>query len=215
MQQARAIKQTCLPGRLGAIRQVRPGGGGAAGLAGSEVYPPLPPTYLPGGAAEKEGAGFQQGVYKITHLLQTSPSNIAIYDNYTGGTRKIRGHMKWMGPQGEIEIGPCEGHTRRVQAPEARSSSLVFCLLSSGGKGRQPLPPSNRPAGAKPGSIPGRAATPRWGVSSAREKLPQTRSMARGFRAIYADLGKALMIEGSRSPLESAATVERHYTGIL
>lgn len=48
-------------------------------------YTPLPP-YLPtrGGVAEKVGAGFQQGVYKITPILQTPLSNIAIYDNYTG-----------------------------------------------------------------------------------------------------------------------------------
>nr|DAR81879.1 MAG TPA: hypothetical protein [Caudoviricetes sp.] len=37
-------------------------------------YTPLPP-YLPtrGGVAEKVGAGFRQGVYKITPILQTSP----------------------------------------------------------------------------------------------------------------------------------------------
>lgn len=95
MQQAGAIRQTGLLGWLGAIRQVRPGGGGGVALAGFEVYPPYPPlpTYQ-GGVAEKVGAGFQQGVYKITPILQTSSSNIAIYDNYTGGTRKIRGHLK-------------------------------------------------------------------------------------------------------------------------
>lgn len=131
--------------------------------------PPTPlPTYQ-GGVAEKVGAGFQPGVYKITHTLQTSSSNTAIYDNYTGGTRKIRGYLEGMGPQGEIEIGPCGRHTRRVQVPEARSSSWVFYLLSSGGKGRQPSPPSNRPAGAKPGSIPGRAANPERGVSNRKE----------------------------------------------
>lgn len=183
------------------------------------VPPPTPlPTYQ-GGVAEKVGAGFQQGVYKITPILQTSLSNIAIYDNYTGGTRKIRGHLEGMGPQGEIEIGLCGRHTRRVQAPEARSSSWVFYLLSSGGKGRQPLPPSNRPAGAKPGSIPGRAANPERGISNRKEvnsllrcflshglvthclvcsfELPgsrakpgKTRDMARGFRAIYAESQK-------------------------
>ena len=164
MQQAGAIRQTGLLGWLGAIRPSRPGGGGAAALAGFEVYPPTPlPTYQ-GGVAEKVGAGFQQGVYKITPILQASLSNTTIYDNYAGGTRKIRGYLEGMGPQGEITIGPCEGHTRRVQVPEARSSSWVFYLLSSGGNGRQPLPPSNRPAGAKPGSIPGRAATPQLGV---------------------------------------------------
>ncbi len=83
MQQARAIKQACLPGWLGAIRQVRPGGGGGVALAGFEVYPPYP--YLPTrGCGGKVGAGFQPGVYKITHTLQTSSSNTAIYDNYTG-----------------------------------------------------------------------------------------------------------------------------------
>ena len=206
-------------GWLGAIRQARPGGGGAAALAGFEVYPPTPlPTYQ-GGVAEKVGAGFQQGVYKITPILQTPLSNIAIYDNYTGGARKIRGHLEGMGPQGEIEIGLCGRHTRRVQVPEARSSSWVFYLLSSGGKGRQPLPPSNRPAGAKPGSIPGRAANPERGISNrkevnsllrcflshglvthclvcsfelpgARAKPGKTRDMARGFRAIYAESQK-------------------------
>lgn len=219
MQQARAIKQACLPGWLGAIRQVRPGGGGGVALAGFEVYPPTPlPTYQ-GGVAEKVGAGFQQGVYKITPILQTPLSNTAIYDNYTGGTRKIRGYLEGMGPQGEIEIGPCGRHTRRVQVPEARSSSWVFYLLSSGGKGRQPLPPSNRPAGAKPGSIPGRAANPERGISNRKEvnsllrcflshglvthclvcsfELPgsrakpgKTRDMAREFRAIYAESQK-------------------------
>lgn len=74
-----------------------------------------------------------------------------------------------MGPQGEIEIGLCGRHTRRVQSPEARSSSWVFYLLSSGGEGRQPSPPSNRPAGAKPGSIPGRAANPERGISNRKE----------------------------------------------
>lgn len=183
-------------------------------------YTPLPP-YLPtrGGVAEKVGAGFQQGVYKITPILQTPLSSIAIYDNYTGGTRKIRGYLKWMGPQGKIEIGLCGRHARRVQVPEARSSSWVFCLLSSGGKGRQPLPPSNRPAGAKPGSIPGRAANPERGISNrkevnsllrcflshglvthclvcsfelpgARAKPGKTRDMARGFRAIHAESQK-------------------------
>lgn len=133
-------------------------------------YTPLPPlpTYQEG-VAEKVGAGFQPGVYKITRILQTSPSNIAIYDNYTGGTRKIRGYPEGMGPQGEIEIGLCERRTRRVQVPEARSSSWVFYLLSSGSKGRQLLPPSNRPAGAKPGSIPGRAANPERGISNRKE----------------------------------------------
>lgn len=206
-------------GWLGAIRQGRPGGGGAAALAGFEVYPPTPlPTYQ-GGVAEKVGAGFQQGVYKITPILQTSLSNIAIYDNYTGGTQKIRGCLEGMGPQGEIGIGLCGRHTRRVQVPEARSSSWVFYLLSSGGKGRQPLPPSNRPAGAKPGSIPGRAANPERGISNrkevnsllrcflshglvthclvcsfelpgARAKPGKTRDMARGFRAIHAESQK-------------------------
>lgn len=183
-------------------------------------YTPLPP-YLPtgGGVAEKVGAGFQQGVYKITPILQTSLSNIAIYDNYTGGTQKIRGYLKWMGPQGEIEIGLCGRHTRRVQSPEARSSSWVFYLLSSGGEGRQPSPPSNRPAGAKPGSIPGRAANPERGISNRKEvnsllrcflshglvthclvcsfELPgsrakpgKTRDMAREFRAIHAESQK-------------------------
>lgn len=203
-------------GWLGAIRPSRPGGGGGVALAGFGVYPPTPyPTYH-GGVAEKVGAGFQPGVYKITHTLQTSSSNIAIYDNYTGGTRKIRGYPEGMGPQGEIEIGLCERRTRRVQVPEARSSSWVFYLLSSGGKGRQPLPPSNRPAGAKPGSIPGRAANPERGISNRKEvnsllrcflshglvtyclvcsfELPgsrakpgKTRDMARGFRAIHAE----------------------------
>lgn len=94
MRRAGAIRQACLPGWLGAIRQVRPGGGGGVALAGFGVYPPTPyPTYH-GGVAEKVGAGFRQGVYKITPILQTSLSNIAIYDNYTGGTRKIRGHLK-------------------------------------------------------------------------------------------------------------------------
>lgn len=116
------------------MRQARPGGGGAAALAGFEVYPLPPlPTYQ-GGVAEKVGAGFQPGVYKITPILQTPLSNIAIYDNYTGGTRKIRGHLEGMGPQGEIEIGLCGRHTRRVQVPEARSSSWVFYLLSSGAR---------------------------------------------------------------------------------
>lgn len=55
MQQVRAIKQACLPGWLGAIRQVRPGGGGGVALAGFEVYPPYPPTYLPGGWGGKSG----------------------------------------------------------------------------------------------------------------------------------------------------------------
>lgn len=180
---------------------------------------PLPPTYLPGGVAEKVGAGFQQGVYKITPILQTSLSNTAIYDNYTGGTRKIRGYLEGTGPQGEIIIGPCGRHTRRVQVPEARSSSWVFYLLSSGGEGRQPSPPSNRPAGAKPGSIPGRAANPERGISNRKEvnsllrcflshglvthclvcsfELPgsrakpgKTRDMAREFRAIYAESQK-------------------------
>lgn len=53
-----------------------------------------------------------------------------------GGTRKIRGYLEGMGPQGEITIGPCGRHTRRVQVPEARSSSWVFYLLSSGGQGK-------------------------------------------------------------------------------
>lgn len=124
-----------------------------------------------------------------------------------------------MGPQGEIEIGLCGRHTRRVQSPEARSSSWVFYLLSSGGEGRQPSPPSNRPAGAKPGSIPGRAANPERGISNrkevnsllrcflshglvthclvcsfelpgARAKPGKTRDMARGFRAIYGSLSQ-------------------------
>lgn len=104
-------------GWLGAIRRARPGGGGAAALAGFEVYPPTPyPTYQ-GGVAEKVGAGFQQGVYKITPILQTPLSNIAIYDNYTGGTQKIRGYLEGMGPQGEIGIGLCGRRTRRVQVP--------------------------------------------------------------------------------------------------
>ena len=91
MQQAGAIRQACLPGWLGAIRQVRPGGGGGAALAGFEVYPPTPlPTYH-GGVAEKVGAGFQPGVYKITPILQISLSNIAIYDNYTGVPGKSGG----------------------------------------------------------------------------------------------------------------------------
>lgn len=73
MQQARAIKQAGPPGRLGAIRPSRPGGGGGVALAGFGVYPPTPyPTYH-GGVAEKVGAGFRQGVYKITPILQTSP----------------------------------------------------------------------------------------------------------------------------------------------
>ena len=84
MQQARAIKQAGPPGWLGAIRPSRPGGGGGVALAGFGVYPPTPyPTYH-GGVAEKVGAGFQPGVYKITRILQTSSSNIAIYDNHTG-----------------------------------------------------------------------------------------------------------------------------------
>lgn len=140
-----------------------------------------------------------------------------------GGTRKIRGYSEGMGPQGEIEIGPCGRHTRRVQVPEARSSSWVFYLLSSGGKGRQSLPPSNRPAGAKPGSIPGRAANPERGISNRKEvnsllrcflshglvthcldalssypargqSRTTTRSMARGFRAIYGSLSQAAEI---------------------
>lgn len=100
MQQARAIKQACLPGWLGAIRQARPGGGGAAALAGFEVYPPTPyPTYQ-GGVAEKVGAGFQQGVYKITPILQTSLSNIAIYDNYTRGYPENQGVPRRNGSPG-------------------------------------------------------------------------------------------------------------------
>lgn len=207
-------------GVAGCNKTLPPRGWGWCSAGRFRGIPPYPPTYLPGGGvAEKVGAGFQQGVYKITPILQTSSSNIAIYDNYTGGTRKIRGYLKWMGPQGEIEVGLCERRTRRVQVPEARSSSWVFYLLSSGGKGRQPLPPSNRPAGAKPGSIPGRAANPERGISNRKEvnsllrcflshglvthclvcsfELPgsrakpgKTRSMARGFRAIHAESQK-------------------------
>ena len=170
MRRAGAVRQTGLHGG-GWVQQDPPAlGVGVVQRWPVSRYTPLPP-YLPtrGGVAEKVGAGFQQGVYKITPILQTPPSNIAIYDNYTGGTRKIRGYPEGMGPQGEIEIGPCGRHTRRVQVPEARSSSWVFYLLSSGGKGRQPLPPSNRPAGAKPGSIPGRAANPERGISNRKE----------------------------------------------
>ena len=91
MQQARAIKQAGPPGWLGAIRPSRPGGGGGVALAGFGVYPPTPyPTYH-GGVAEKVGAGFQPVVYKITRILQTSSSNIAIYDNYTGVPGKSGG----------------------------------------------------------------------------------------------------------------------------
>lgn len=170
MQQARAIRQAALHGVAGCNKTGPPRGWGWCGAGRFRGIPPLPP-YLPtrGGVAEKVGAGFQQGVYKITPILQTPLSSIAIYDNYTGGTRKIRGCLEGMGPQGEIEIGPCGRHTRRVRVPEARSSSWVFYLLSSVGKGRQPLPPSNRPAGAKPGSIPGRAANPERGISNRKE----------------------------------------------
>lgn len=220
MQQARAVRQTGLLGWLGCNKTRPPRGWGWCSAGRFRGIPPYPP-YLPtrGAWRKKVGAGFQPGVYKITPILQTLLSNIAIYDNYTGGTRKIRGYLEGMGPQGEIEIGPCEGHTRRVQVPEARSSSWVFYLLSSGGKGRQPLPPSNRPAGAKPGSIPGRAANPERGISNRKEansllrcflshglvthclvcsfelsgsraKPGKTRDMAREFRAIYAESQK-------------------------
>ena len=100
MRRAGAIRQTGLLGWLGAIRHARPGGGGAAALAGFEVYPPTPyPTYH-GGVAEKVGAGFQQGVYKITPILQTSLSNIAIYDNYTRGYPENQGVPRRNGSPG-------------------------------------------------------------------------------------------------------------------
>lgn len=133
-------------------------------------YTPLPPTLPTTGVWRKKwGLVSSGGCIRLPPSSRLPPSNIAIYDNYTGGTRKIRGYPEGMGPQGEIIIGPCGRHTRRVQVPEARSSSWVFYLLSSGGKGRQPLPPSNRPAGAKPGSIPGRAANPERGISNRKE----------------------------------------------
>lgn len=64
-------------------------------------YTPLPPypTYH-GGVAEKVGAGFQPGVYKITRILQTSSSNIAIYDNYAGGYLENQGVPEMDGSPG-------------------------------------------------------------------------------------------------------------------
>lgn len=66
----------------------------------SRYTPPTPyPTYQEG-VAEKVGAGFQQGVYKITPILQTPLSNIAIYDNYTEGCPENQGVPRRNGPPG-------------------------------------------------------------------------------------------------------------------
>lgn len=100
MQQAGAVRQAALHGVAGCNKTGPPRGWGCCGAGWFRGIPPYPLPYLPGGVAEKVGAGFQQGVYKITPILQTSLSNIAIYDNYTGGYPENQGAPRRNGSPG-------------------------------------------------------------------------------------------------------------------